>query len=313
MSFVNSILGWFTDDSAGMAGGFPGGGGFGGWDGTGKSDFWWQQPWLWLDPTNWSLGNPPQIPGINAGINGPNLPTAPPLYGGMPGSTNTSSNQTGGGAEGGTPTGTGGTGGSAGTVGNTTPPPVQTTDITGKPIKSDAIVPGVVPPISPQLQNQWMAYLLGQIGQGLPSFPGPLNTPIDKTRLPDVWNSWQPWDGGTQAIANNIGSWLNPDYDPLLTFARWYGGYGGPGHKGVNDQMMFGGAGKDVTQPLSLARQFGVTGEAVGRPLADMAYGRGVGTQFLMPILMGQSPVNYSAPMIPPTAFKQPDPTQRKG
>lgn len=312
MSFVGSLLEWLGQDGGPYdpAGGYPGSGGYGGWGGTGSSDYWWQMPWLWIDPTNMGIGTGanPGLPGGLAGSTIGNLGYTTvnnrgSLYGGTGGEN--SGSQTGG------STGTGGSG-SSGQGGSSTPPPVQTTDITGKPIDNDAIVPGVVPPISPALQQQWMQYLLGQIGQGLPGYPGPLNIDPKSTRLPDVWQAWQPWDGGTQAIASNLNSWLNPGKDPLLTQIMQWGGMGGPGHRGMTDIMQFGGTGP-AAQYASLTAQFGGPSEAVVRPLADMAYGRGVGTQFLAPFLTGNHASKYQAPNIPPSAFPQPNPNDRKG
>lgn len=186
---------------------------------------------------------------------------------------------------------------------NVIPPfnPVQTpiaVDIRGNPIPDNAIVPATVPPVSPGLQGSFLQWLQQQVGQGVPSYPGQLNPSLSSTRLPEVYSSWQPWDGGMGYLANFMAAGQQPS--PILDKLMQYGGTGGYGHQGVSNIMNYGTP-SSIGQFLSNMAQFGVASEGSGRPLANLAAGYASGpAAFLAPFLTGGGAnPNYAAPPIP--------------
>lgn len=123
----------------------------------------------------------------------------------------------------------------------------------------------------------------GQV-KGVPGYGGPLSPNPTDTILPNVTNSWQPWDGGTSYIAKKLtdGSWDPSKNDPRLQQIMQNGGTGGPGNIYAN-----------------LMAQYG-TPSAAGMPLAMLAQNpmASPAASVLLPYMArGSQP--YAPPMIP--------------
>lgn len=173
------------------------------------------------------------------------------------------------------------------------------TDIGGKPFPDNAILPGMVPPVNSDLRDGFLRWLQSQIGQGAPAYPGQLSPDVNNTRLPEVWNSWQPWDGGMGYLAQQLGAGVGQN-SPILQQLSQYGGTGGPGHQAMSNMVNYGTP-SSIGQFLSNMAQFGVASEGSGRPLANLAAGYAAGpAAFLAPFLTGGAGnSNYAAPNIP--------------
>ena len=158
-------------------------------------------------------------------------------------------------------------------------------------------------PISPEAgqaaQREIPGLNLGQGGAGTMDIMGmPLFPSIGGTRLPEVFANWQPWDAGTQYMAdylynkNPVGT---PDPD-LAKMVQW-GGTGGPGNQAMSLAMQYG-APSQAGQYASNMAQFGVSSEGAGRPLQDLAYGRPTAAAaHLMPFLNQQRNPYIPAPI----------------
>lgn len=119
------------------------------------------------------------------------------------------------------------------------------------------------------------------------------------TRLPEVYNAWQPWDAGTQWLADYITNQTGVgETSPFHQTIMDYGGFGGPGTGGMASALQFGAA-SPAGQFMSNLAQFGVSDEGAGRPLSNLAYGNLDQTagRFLEPFLTGQA-ARYKAPDI---------------
>jgi hypothetical protein len=180
--------------------------------------------------------------------------------------------------------------------------PTDVTDIAGRNIDDDAILPGVVNPTYPQLQQDWGKWLQSMLGQGLPAYPGTLNPNLAATRLPEVWNAWQPWDGGMQQIANTLAALKPGEYSPLTQQLMQWGGTGGEGHKLQKATAQFGAPTPESGLYAANLAQFGVTSPGAGQPLVDLAYGRPTGAAaYLLPFLTANSGGGYRAPSVIPS------------
>ena len=94
---------------------------------------------------------------------------------------------------------------------------------------------------------------------------GQMSPDINSTILPNVYGNWQPWDAGTQYIADFLYN-KNPvgQEDPRANQVMTWGGFGGPGHSGMVSALQYG-APSEAGQYLSNLAQFGVTSQ----PMAD--------------------------------------------
>lgn len=94
---------------------------------------------------------------------------------------------------------------------------------------------------------------------------GQMSPDVNNTILPNVWSNWQPWDSGTQYIADAIYNKmpLGQD-DPRTTQLMTQGGFGGPGHTGMQTALQYGVPSEGGRYMANLA-QFGVT----STPMAD--------------------------------------------
>lgn len=191
-----------------------------------------------------------------------------------------------------------------------------------------AATPAIVPPIWPGMQQPFGEWLLGNIGQGAPAYPGQLNPSQAGTRLPEVFGSWQPWDAGTSFIANYVGTpaWqMSPFYgdivrntmseggpagQPLRNMSNMtqFGGTGGPGNMGVANTIQFGGP-SSVANYMGNQAQFGISAEGAGRPLVNRAYGANpAALQYLMPFLQLGVGSRFTAPSIQPRQLTRRNP-----
>lgn len=176
-------------------------------------------------------------------------------------------------------------------------------DVAGRPIDDKAILPGVVNPTYPGLQTDWGAWLKTLVGKGATPYPGQLSPDVNQTRLPEVWNSWQPWDGGMGLVANTTAELNVGKNSPLTDQLMQWGGTGGAGHFLQKAVAQFGGPTPEATQPVANLAQWGVSSEGAGRPLADLAYGKLTGpAAFLLPFLTANatSGGGYRAPSVIP-------------
>ena len=133
--------------------------------------------------------------------------------------------------------------------------------------------------------------------EGVEKYPGQLNVDIPgQTRLPEVWNNWQPWDAGNSYLATKMADGtFSPGKDPGLEKMWSWGGLEGPGHKGMQSMINYGAAGQGGQYASNMA-QYGVSSEGAGRPLADMAYGRPTGAGSYLAAFL--NPNKYQAPAI---------------
>lgn len=100
-------------------------------------------------------------------------------------------------------------------------------------------------------------------GPGVDSING-LSPDVNSTILPNVYQNWQPWDGGTQFIADTIYNKLKVGQDdPRTTQLMTQGGFGGPGHQGMATALQYGVPSEAGRYMANLA-QFGVTSQPMG-------------------------------------------------
>ena len=123
-------------------------------------------------------------------------------------------------------------------------------DIAGRPISGSAILPGVQNPLFPQLQQGFGQFLQSMVGQGATPYGGPLSPNLNSTILPNVYNSWQPWDSGMGYISNSLYGGSSPLANP--------GGYVAPTLQTLMAQGTPGGPGGDA---MSSLLAYGVPGE----------------------------------------------------
>lgn len=162
--------------------------------------------------------------------------------------------------------------------------------------------------------------------RGVPPYPGQLSPDQNNTMLPNVWQSWQPWNAATQHIAGTMGQNPTPQLPGLMDSFQQFGGaggvptdrmrqmmdWGGAGKKGLPamDMMMQYGAPSQVGQFMSSAAQFGIPSEA-GRFVHDRASGQPTAamdflTQFL------QRPTAPTNPLLMQFAQRPPVPAPKK-
>jgi len=109
----------------------------------------------------------------------------------------------------------------------------------------------------------------GQQGEGNQEGPGvgvigPLSPDINSTILPNVYQNWQPWDGGTQWIADTLYNKMNIGQDdPRSNQLMTQGGFGGPGHQGMATALQYGTP-SEAGRYLANLAQFGVTSQPMG-------------------------------------------------
>lgn len=169
------------------------------------------------------------------------------------------------------------------------------------------ILPQNVPPLfGDEFKNRFASWLFNKFfatddwGENW-AYPGQLTPDISQTRLPDVYSNWQPWDGGTQFLADYItnGSGIGQQ-DPIAAQIMRWGGPQGPGTDAMSLMMQYG-APSQAGQYVGNLAQFGISSTGAGQPLADLAYGRPTGSaQYLTPFLTSQAS-SYRAPDIPQT------------
>lgn len=176
-------------------------------------------------------------------------------------------------------------------------------------MSSGTISPITAPPMYPDLQSSFGDWLKTFVGKGVDAYPGELYPDVSKTRLPEVWQSWQPWDAGTQFLANFL---TQPRQDQALmdlflqtqsqggptgrptslmnNMTQW-GGTGGPGNQALSYLMQFGAPSQAGQYAANMA-QFGVPSMGAGGALAKRA-GKGA-EEWLGPFLSGRP--SYTAP-----------------
>lgn len=106
---------------------------------------------------------------------------------------------------------------------------------------------------------------------GVPGYPGPTSPDVSKTILPNVFSSWQPWNGGTQFMANYLyggGNQLPQNIMAGYNNTLQYGGPGGYGTQLLHNQAQWGGTGGPGNQGMSYAMQYGAPSQA-GQPIAQ--------------------------------------------
>lgn len=114
-----------------------------------------------------------------------------------------------------------------------------------------------------------------------PSYQGALVADTNNTMLPGVWSSWQPWNSGTEYMANQLyapkskGGLGIGEADPTLSKLQQYGSAGGPGGQGQSNLLQFGttlnGPGAAMVSSNS---QYGTPTDAAGQPVHSiMQYG----------------------------------------
>lgn len=111
-----------------------------------------------------------------------------------------------------------------------------------------------------------------QEGPGIENI-GQMSPDINNTLLPSVYDNWQPWDAGTQYLADFLYN-KNPmgQEDPRVRQMMESGGFGGPGHSGMAMALEYG-APSDAGQYLGNLAQFGVTGTPMGNFMKDAMAG----------------------------------------
>jgi len=93
---------------------------------------------------------------------------------------------------------------------------------------------------------------------------GQMSPDINSTILPNVYNNWQPWDGGTQWIADTLYNKMNIGQDdPRSNQLMTQGGFGGPGHQGMATALQYGTP-SEAGRYLANLAQFGVTSQPMG-------------------------------------------------
>jgi len=118
----------------------------------------------------------------------------------------------------------------------------------------------------------------GPAGSGSQEGPGTetigqMSPDVNNTILPNVYQNWQPWDAGTQYLADFLYN-QNPvgQEDPRARQLMDYGGFGGPGHSGVQTALQYG-APSEAGQYLGNLAQFGVTGTPMGNFMKEAMAG----------------------------------------
>lgn len=145
-------------------------------------------------------------------------------------------------------------------------------DVSGKQFGDNAILPGYLPFVSPQLTQAFLQYLLGSVGQGVSPYPGPTSYDINNTILPGVYGAYgnsNPAQSQLAALLNTPAlkdpfGYKNPD---LSTISQW-GGPSGPGTQAQSYMMQYGTPSQAGQFESNLA-QYGVASEGSGRPLVN--------------------------------------------
>lgn len=171
---------------------------------------------------------------------------------------------------------------------------------------------------------------------------GAIATAMDYLRIPKnqnlqkAWDAWQPWDGGTQYLADyitnrsgadpTIKNWAQNTAQygtmggyggelmhgmaqygagsqlpaQMLSNMYQYGGTGGYGNQGMSYAMQYGAPSQAGQYAANMA-QFGVSSEGAGRALANRAYGQQTPSMsYLQPFMgLASKAVNYASPSIP--------------
>lgn len=142
-------------------------------------------------------------------------------------------------------------------------------------------------------------------------------------RLQQAFGAWQPWDGGTQYLADYITNRSGPNqqaqgaFDNMMNYGvmggypgqlmhnmAQYGGTGGAGNRAMGNALQFG-APSAAGQFANNMAQYGVASEQSGRPLANRAYGQQTpAMNYLAPFMQPrpqqfQNPFSMQAPQLP--------------
>ena len=125
---------------------------------------------------------------------------------------------------------------------------------------------------------------------GMPGYPNPINADRSNTILPNVFNSWQPWNAGTQYIAGQLPTLGQPSPYSQQAQANLneYGGIGGWPTQLLHSQAQFGGTGGPGHLAMQDIARSGGSGQW-GQQLAASAGGYSPASQYLMPFLTGGS------------------------
>lgn len=180
----------------------------------------------------------------------------------------------------------------------------------------------ISPTVGTQTQTNFFNALFGQGLQnnpqgggmqfaGVQPYGGQLSPDVNSTRLPDVYNSWQPWNAGLSYMASALtpgqgNSLPIGQNDPNLSMLMSKGGTGGPGSRGIQDTMQGGTPSHGALgQWMNNLAQYGSAGPA-GVPLANLAQGFASGpAAWLNPFLMKGAGTPYKAPSIPQTTVSR--------
>lgn len=156
----------------------------------------------------------------------------------------------------------------------------------------------------PEFSNDFMGWLMGMIGQGMPGYPGRLSADPANTILPYIQSLITQPTGGEDFMSSLLagGGVKNPmegfmpgildrggpqsaATDRMNTMADW-GGTGGPGHKALGEILAYGrpsGPGGDF---MSNMANYGVASMGSGGPLHALATGQpNAATNFLLPFI----------------------------
>lgn len=182
----------------------------------------------------------------------------------------------------------------------------------------DLIKPVATEPIWPWMQEPFGDWLFGGFHKdpetghysfsGVDAYQGQLSPDIGQTRLPEVWNSWQPMDAGTMNLGDyvvNNGGGIGRN-SPITNQLMQWGGTGGVGNNAMSLMMQYGTPSQAGQFVNNMAQQ-GMSSQGAGGNLAALAAGQPVGAaQYLLPFLTGQQGRNsYQAPMIQPRQLQR--------
>ncbi len=157
--------------------------------------------------------------------------------------------------------------------------------------------------------------------------------------LQKAWNAWQPWDGGTQYMANDITNGAGPSQPisqaqnnlmqyggvggyptdlmhqqaqqggvgygaDLMHNMAQFGGTGGPGNNAMSMAMQYG-APSAAGQFASNMAQYGIASTGSGQPLANRAYGQSSPAMALLAPFLQNSGKQFVAPQIQYQPFQR--------